>query len=175
MVSKTKERWHLTYTAYPNPQWHQGKQNCQQRLKFCRCLSACLLAVCPPACVGKYCSQNVSTECGDFQDQSEMKKRTIDKFVVNSVFLSRFWNLVYHKTCNIKRNLLGNEIVDHSIVIGASPVGAAPIESLFSTWHLDSVDWAKSTARRNEKHFIVGIWCHLYKRFHSTGGTTGLS
>ena len=40
---------------------------------------------------------------------------------------------VYRKTSNISRTLVGNEIVDHSDVVGASPVGAAPTTSSFST------------------------------------------
>ena len=39
----------------------------------------------------------------------------------------------YRKTSNISRTLLGNKIVDHSDVVGASPVGAAPTTSSFST------------------------------------------
>ena len=39
---------------------------------------------------------------------------------------------VYHQTSNIKRTL-ANKIVDHLDVVGASPVGAAPTESSFST------------------------------------------
>ena len=39
----------------------------------------------------------------------------------------------YRKTTNIRRTLEGNKIVDHSDVVGASPVGAAPTPSLFST------------------------------------------
>ena len=39
----------------------------------------------------------------------------------------------YHQTSNISRTLVGNEIVDHSDVAGASPVGAAPTTSTFST------------------------------------------
>ena len=38
----------------------------------------------------------------------------------------------YRKFSNIGRTLVGNKIVDHSDVVGASPVGAAPITS-FST------------------------------------------
>ena len=38
----------------------------------------------------------------------------------------------YRKTSNIRRTL-GNKIVDHSNVVGASPVGAAPTTSSFST------------------------------------------
>ena len=35
----------------------------------------------------------------------------------------------YRKTSNIRRTLVGNKIVDHSDVVGASPVGAAPTTS----------------------------------------------
>ena len=37
------------------------------------------------------------------------------------------------KVSNIRRTLVGNKIVDHSDVVGASPVGAAPTTSSFST------------------------------------------
>ena len=40
---------------------------------------------------------------------------------------------IYRKLSNIRRTLVGNEIVDHSDVVGASPVGAAPTTSSFST------------------------------------------
>ena len=39
----------------------------------------------------------------------------------------------YRKTSSISRTLLGNKIVDNSDVVGASPVGAAPTTSSFST------------------------------------------
>ena len=42
-------------------------------------------------------------------------------------------NLTYRKTSNIRRTLVGNKIVDHSGVVGAPPVGAAPTTSSFST------------------------------------------
>ena len=40
---------------------------------------------------------------------------------------------IYRQTSNISRTLVGNTIVDHSDVVGASPVGAAPTTSSFST------------------------------------------
>ena len=64
---------------------------------------------------------------------------------------------------NISGTLVSNKIVDHSDVVGASPVDAAPTTSSFSTKHLASLDWAKTTARREEKS--LGIWrilCGLY-------------
>ena len=66
---------------------------------------------------------------------------------------------IYCQTSNI-RCTLGNKIVDHSNVVGAPPVGAAPTPSSFSTY-LASMDWAKTTARRDQKHFkcwdLVGL------------------
>ena len=41
--------------------------------------------------------------------------------------------LCYRKTSSISRTLVGNKIVDNSDVVGASPVGAAPTTSSFST------------------------------------------
>ena len=39
----------------------------------------------------------------------------------------------YRQVSNIRRTLVGNQIVDHSDVVGASPVGAATTTSSFST------------------------------------------
>ena len=39
----------------------------------------------------------------------------------------------YRKVSNIRRALVSNTIVDHSDVVGASPVGAAPTTSSFSS------------------------------------------
>ena len=42
-------------------------------------------------------------------------------------------NDVYRQVSNIRRTLVGNKTVDHSDVVGASPVGAAPTTSSLST------------------------------------------
>ena len=42
-------------------------------------------------------------------------------------------NIKYRQISNISRTLIGNKIVDHSDVVGASPVGAAPTTSSLST------------------------------------------
>ena len=55
--------------------------------------------------------------------------------------------LRYGETSNIRRTIVGSKIVDHSDVVGASPVGAAPTTSSFSTWHLASRDSAKKATR----------------------------
>ena len=45
---------------------------------------------------------------------------------------------------------MGNKIVDHSDVVGASPT-----TSSFLSQNLASLDWAKTTARRGEKHLLM--------------------
>ena len=39
----------------------------------------------------------------------------------------------YRQMSNIRGTLIGNGIVDHTDVVGASPVGATPTTSSFST------------------------------------------
>ena len=65
---------------------------------------------------------------------------------------------IYRRVSNISSTLVGNKIVDHSDVVGASPVGAVPTTSSFST----SLAWAQTTTRRGEKHLSLVIWCVLY-------------
>ena len=81
---------------------------------------------------------------------------------IKTFSLKKYVNLDYRKVSNIRRTLVGNKIVDHSDVVGASPVGAAPTTSSFSTQHLASRDSAKTAARRYENILSVGIWCVLY-------------
>ena len=72
----------------------------------------------------------------------------------------------YPQTYNIRRTLVGNRMVDHTDVVGAWSVGVARTTLSFSTDHLASLDWERTTARRDEKHFkywdlirvILGIW-----------------
>ena len=68
----------------------------------------------------------------------------------------------YRKISNVRRILVGNKIVDHSDVVGASPVGAARTTSSFSISQLALIYCAKATARRDEKRIHFRIWCVLY-------------
>ena len=52
------------------------------------------------------------------------------KIYVQGVVISK---LTYRQISNRRRILVGNKIVDHSDVVGALPVGAAPTTSSFST------------------------------------------
>ena len=61
-------------------------------------------------------------------------------------FMLYFWkwptptkHVINGQTSDIRRIFPGNEIVDHSDVVGASPVGTAPTTS---SLQLASVDWA---------------------------------
>ena len=74
--------------------------------------------------------------------------------VSNGTHRIRIQCIIYCQISNISGTLAGNKIVDHSDVVGASPVGAAPTTS--------SLDWGKAIARRDEKHLSFGIWCGLY-------------
>ena len=62
--------------------------------------------------------------------------QTLPKIFVH-IHISHFWwfvlYLYYRQVSNIRHTLVGNYIVDHSDVVGASPVGAAPTTSSFST------------------------------------------
>ena len=68
----------------------------------------------------------------------------------------------YRQVYTITCTWVGNEIVDHSDVVGASPVGAAPTSSSFSTEHMASKYCAKTTASWVEKCLSFRIWCVLY-------------
>ena len=46
----------------------------------------------------------------------------------------------YRKVSNIRHTLVGNKILDHSDVVGASPVGVGPTICSFSTSHPISLD-----------------------------------
>ena len=67
---------------------------------------------------------------------------TVEVWVWISKLISHFtghviiyphWGQTDRQVSNISRTLVGNEIVDHSYVVGASPVCAAPTTSSFST------------------------------------------
>ena len=51
----------------------------------------------------------------------------------NSKYELQWIDLQNRQVSNISRILVGNKIVDHSDVVGASPIGAAPTPSSFST------------------------------------------
>ena len=62
----------------------------------------------------------------------------------------------YRKIPDIRRTFVANKIVDHSDIVGASPVGAAPTTSSFSTEHVASVDWANQL--QDETTNILVLW-----------------
>ena len=56
-------------------------------------------------------------------------------FIVSIIFMHKYFHMsqhllmIYRKTSYISRTLVCNKTVDHSDVVGASPVGAAPTTS----------------------------------------------
>ena len=72
---------------------------------------------------------------------------------------------IYCQISNICCTLIGNKIVDHSDVVGSSPVGAAPTTSSFSIYHMASIYCTKLNARQDWKHLSFCIWCIFYYRF----------
>ena len=65
--------------------------------------------------------------------QRNQLKSYIDNLCDKSIYLESndagIFRVNYRQVCNIRRTLVGNNIVDHSDVVGASPVGAAPTTS----------------------------------------------
>ena len=60
---------------------------------------------------------------------------------------------------------MGNKFVDHSDVVGASPVGIATTTSSFSTKHWASMDWERQVKRLVEKCLSFGTERALYQIF----------
>ena len=73
-----------------------------------------------------------------------------DYYSINTNLM--YASLIYHQTSTISHTLVCSKIVNHSGVVGASPVGAAPTTSSFSTYHLASMYWTKTTTRQDDKH-----------------------
>ena len=59
--------------------------------------------------------------------------KTAPRLQQNKTGFTKPWDLKYRKIFNIIRTPVSNKIVDHWDVVGASPVGAAPTTSSFST------------------------------------------
>ena len=73
---------------------------------------------------------------------------------------------IYHQTSNISCTLVGNKIVDHSDVVGAVPVSAAPTTSSFPTWTPVFNILRRDKCKTRQETFK--FWCLLYNRFDSS-------
>ena len=87
------------------------------------------------------------------------------------------WNIKYLQTSDIRRTLVCNKLVDHSDVVVASPVGAAPTTSSFSIKRLASMDSAKTNAGRDKESFklwdLVPLILELLLQFSFLWGWNG--
>ena len=61
---------------------------------------------------------------------------------------------IYHKVSNIRRILVGNKIIDHSDVVGASPVGAAETTPGFN-------GLGKDNRKTTRETFVFWDWVRL--------------
>ena len=64
--------------------------------------------------------------------------------------------LYYRKVSNIIRTLVGNKIVDHSDVVGASLVSAAPKYS-FLTYHMASIVAQRQQQDETRNIYVLGL------------------
>ena len=74
-----------------------------------------------------FCFNYRTTTCRD-----SLANVVCAKFRRNMIIIYKV-KITYRKTSKIRRTFVGSKIVDHSDVVGASPVGAAPTTSSFST------------------------------------------
>ena len=63
----------------------------------------------------------------------------------------------HRQTSNINRALVGNKLVDHSDVVGASHIGAAPTISSFSIKHLTSMDLERQLQYETRINEVLGF------------------
>ena len=81
-------------------------------------------------------SNHICNEVWDEITQTFPKLQRLHRW---SLGMDKWFHPILYKGCdyrqvsNINCTLIGNKIVDHSDVVGASPVGAAPTTSSFST------------------------------------------
>ena len=94
--------------------------------------------------------------------------------VVTVSVLSNLRNqFTYRHTSNIRRTFLGNQIVDHSDVVGASPAGVAPTTFSFATHGFNGLDKNNCKMRREPFKFCdlvplileilryISLWRHV--------------
>ena len=75
----------------------------------------------------------INQNTGSHQTWNSLFSQKISILTPRYVSTVNYDILMYRQVSNIRHTLEGNKIVDHSDVVGASPVGAAPTTSSFST------------------------------------------
>ena len=89
-----------------------------------------------------------------------------------------YWYICYTwcQTSNISGTLVGNKLVDHSDVVGASPVGAAPTTSSFWIYTRDLIVHIADAPVEHEGAKKSSLrWPHQYRAQIIHWGTTSLS
>ena len=78
-------------------------------------------------------SGNTATPCAKFMNDSSTEINVISDWNWVKFEFKMAFRMIYDQVSNISCTLVGNKIVDHSDVVGASPGGTAPTTSSFST------------------------------------------
>ena len=111
-----------------------------------------------------------TSRCREYHDLQGTFPNAVCGVNINKIFC---WFLMYshfgivgidyRQVSNIRRALVGNKIVDHSDVIGASPVGAAPTTSSFSTSTPGFIGLSKDICKVRRETFKFGdlVWLIL--------------
>ena len=81
------------------------------------------------------------TSDSEFQKNAEYHYHSIShqwmflakKICIKPLRMPSYCHFNYRQVSNIRRTLVRNKLVDHSDIVGASPVGAAPTTSSWST------------------------------------------
>ena len=73
-------------------------------------------------------------------------------------YLNFLW---YRQVSNISRTLVGNTIVDHSDVVGASPVGAAPTHIFILDLTPDYIGLGKDNCKMRRETLKFGDLVHF--------------
>ena len=76
---------------------------------------------------GTICDSTCAARCRLLIYNQNKTKFNITKYMFYGIYS------IYRQTSNIRHTLTGNKTVDHSDVVGASPIGTAPTTSSFST------------------------------------------
>ena len=88
----------------------------------------------PYICVCVFCTNltniNIIAVCWEFR--LVLISTIVDSWSIH-ISITKSDITTYRQVSYIRRTLVGNKIVDHSDVVGTSPVGAAPTTSSFST------------------------------------------
>ena len=109
--------------------------------------------------------QQLTVRCGD----GCINRYLINKWIPNGKMIISWYQrghlmMSYRQVSNIRCTLVGNNIVDHSVVVGVLPVGDAPTSSSFLTPGFNGLGKDNCTMRRETFKFgeLVQLILEIY-------------